>query len=327
MHGSTTFSSIMRKGLSGLYGFIISARNHLYDKGLKARHDAGLPVVSIGNIEVGGTGKTPFTIALCRELSARGHKPVIVTRGYKGRLKGVVQVEPGHDFRDVGDEALFMARVAGVPVVKSPDRVRGALYARDKLQSDIVLLDDGFQHRKIKRDLDIVLVSGDMSEESLLPLGRLREPLRSLGRADIVVYTKGSGNTGFRAELIPAALVDVSGRLHDLTGIKGKKVLAVSGIARPQHFISTLEELGATVKSLSFRDHHAFTPRDMEKIMAGAYASDLIITTEKDMVRLDPSILDDRWLALRVEMRIEGMETIIREIQGIVKKSSIPRQG
>ncbi len=327
MQGSTNSSSIMRKGLSGLYGLIISARNHLYDTGLKAEHDAGVPVVSIGNIEAGGTGKTPFTIALCRELVVRGLRPVIVTRGYKGRLKGVVQVGPGHDFRDVGDEALLMAHVAGVPVIKSPDRVRGALYARDVLKAGIVLLDDGFQHRRIKRDLDIVLVSGDISKESLLPLGRLREPVRSLRRADIVVYTKGSGCTGIHAELLPASLVDGSGRIHDLTMLKGKKVLAVSGIARPQHFIATLEGLGATVQGLSFHDHHAFTSRDMEKITARASAADLIVTTEKDMVRLNPSMFDDRWLALRVEMHIEGIETIVREIEGIVKKSGIPRQG
>ncbi len=327
MHASTTSSSIIRKVLSGLYGLVIGVRNLFYDTGLKPAHETGVPVVSIGNIEVGGTGKTPFTIALSRELSSRGLRPVIVTRGYKGRLKGVVQVRPDHDFRDVGDEALLMARVAGVPVVKSPDRVRGALFAHRALGAGIVLLDDGFQHRRIKRDLDIVLVSGDITAEPLLPLGRLREPFQSLKRADIVVYTKGSEGAGIRAELVPACLADASGKVTGLSILTGKKVLAVSGIAHPQHFVSTLERLGASVHHISFPDHHAFTGRDMKTITARAYDSDLIVTTEKDMVRLNPSQLDSRWFALRVEMHIEGIETIAREIEKIVEKSGIPRQG
>jgi tetraacyldisaccharide 4'-kinase len=317
----------MRKYLSGLYRLITGIRNRLYDTGNLPTRRADVPVVSIGNIEVGGTGKTPFTIALARKLAARGLKPVIVTRGYKGRLKGIVHVRPDHDFKDVGDEALFMARTSGVPVIKSPDRFMGAAYARKELNADLVLLDDGFQHRRCHRDLDIVLVAGDISQEELLPSGRLREPAEAIKRADIIVYTKGSAEGGITAELIPSSLLDGSGITHDLSLLKGKQVLAVCGIARPDHFARSLQRLGARVEAFVFRDHYAYTSRDIGKIKARAKDCDLIVTTEKDMVRLKPSWLDPKWLALRVEMHVTGMETIIREIENIVKGSGIPRQG
>lgn len=317
----------MRRILSGIYRIITNSRNRLYDTGNLTIRRAAVPVVSIGNVEVGGTGKTPFTIALARVLVANGYRPVIVTRGYKGRLKGIVHVSPDHDFHDVGDEALFMARTSGVPVVKSPDRFRGALYAKRELEADLVLLDDGFQHRRCHRDLDIVLVSGDISREELLPAGRLREPAESLKRADIVVYTKGATGGDIRAELVPLALLDGSGRVHGLSLLERKRVLAVCGIAGPAHFIASLQKLGARVDGMAFRDHHAYTSRDIEEIKARAQDHDLIVTTEKDMVRLKPSWLDARWLALRVEMHVTGMDRIVREIEGIVKISRIPRQG
>jgi len=317
----------MRKLLSNLYRLITNLRNRLYDAGALPVRRADVPVVSIGNIEVGGTGKTPFTIALARELTTCGYRPVIVTRGYKGRFKGIVHVRPNHDFRDVGDEALFMARTSGVPVVKSPDRFRGAAYAGSELRADLVLLDDGFQHRKCHRDLDIVLVSGDVAREALLPSGRLRESADSLERADIVVHTKGSAGGGITAELIPSSLLDGPGGIHDLSLLRGKRVLAVSGIARPDHFIRSLKELGARTNALTFRDHYAYTSRDIVNITARAQGYDLIVTTEKDMVRLKPAWLDAKWLALKVEMHVTGMDRIIREIEAIVKDSGVPRQG
>ena len=272
MPGSTPSSSVMRKALSRVYGYVIAARNLCYDTGLFTIHRTGIPVVSIGNIEAGGTGKTPMTIALARELSSRGLKPAIVTRGYRGRLKGVVLVRPDHQACEVGDEALLMARILRVPVIKAPDRVRGAIFARDELSSDLVLLDDGFQHRRIHRDLDIVLVAGDVGSDALLPLGRLREPAASLARADLVVHTKGAGSSEMSAELVPCSLIGPSGAEEDLTSLSGRHVLAVSGIARPGHFAGMLKDLGARVDVLAFPDHHGFTRRDMETISARSQA-------------------------------------------------------
>lgn len=327
MPGSTPSSLVMRKALSRVYGYVIAARNLCYDTGLFTIHRTGIPVVSIGNIEAGGTGKTPMTIALARELSSRGLKPAIVTRGYRGRLKGVVLVRPDHQACEVGDEALLMARILRVPVIKAPDRVRGAIFARDELSSDLVLLDDGFQHRRIHRDLDIVLVAGDVGSDALLPLGRLREPAASLARADLVVHTKGAGSSEMSAELVPCSLIGPSGAEEDLTSLSGRHVLAVSGIARPGHFAGMLKDLGARVDVLAFPDHHGFTRRDMETISARSQGKDLIVTTEKDLVRLDPSQIKGTWRALRIEMRVKCMETIVREIESIVRKSGISRQG
>jgi tetraacyldisaccharide 4'-kinase len=315
----------MLNALSRIYGFIVGTRNRLYDAGILSTRCTGIPVVSVGNVEAGGTGKTPFTIALARELVARGYRPAIVTRGYRGRLKGVVPVSPDSDSRDVGDEALLMARVAGVPVIKSPDRVRGALYARDVAGAGIVLLDDGFQHRRIHRDLDIVLVSRDWPE-SLLPAGRLREPGESLSGGACRGAYQGASGSGITAAR-PHPALDVSGSAHDTSILKGRKVLAVSGIARPGNFARTLELLGAEVDAMPFRDHHAFTAHDMRKILARARDRDLVITTEKDMVRMRPTWLDTKWLALRVEMHIDGMEEILGEIERIVKDRRIPGQG
>jgi len=317
----------MYKTLSRLYGLIINARNFLYDAGVFTAQRTGVPVVSIGNIEAGGTGKTPMTLALARGLSSRGLKPVIVTRGYRGRLTGAVHVRPDHRPEEVGDEALLMARVSGVPVIKAPDRVRGALLARADFRADLVLLDDGFQHRRIHRDLDIVLVAGDIHADFLLPLGSLREPAGALERADIVVYTKGAGTGELIAELVPRSLVNPSGGEEALSVLQSRDVLAVSGIARPGHFIGMLRDLGARVEALSFPDHHRFTHRDIGLIRKKARDKELIVTTEKDLVRLDARLLDAAWRALRVEMRVNGMDSILREIEDIVRKSGISRQG
>lgn len=317
----------MLRLLSFLYSFVIRVRNILYDLGVFKTHQTSCIVVSIGNIEAGGTGKTPFTIALSRELKKRGHSTAIVTRGYRGRTEGTVLVQEDDRFEDVGDEALLMAGTSGVPVIKSPDRVAGAQFAHMKLHAQIVILDDGFQHRRIYRDLDIVLVSQDVYTDKPLPLGRLREPVSSLKRARFIIHTKGPAKNGMNAELEPRGLTDLKGNTHDLSLLRGKKALAVCGIARPEHFLSTLENLGAMVKILSFRDHHHYTKKDLGRILCMASNMDMIITTEKDMVKLKTFALDDRWMALHVEMNVPRMEIITKEIETIVKNRRIPRQG
>jgi tetraacyldisaccharide 4'-kinase len=211
-----------------------------------------------------------------------------------------------------------------VPVVKSPDRYEGAEYARRVLKADVVILDDGFQHRRLARDLDIVLVSRDISNLPLLPAGPLREPPSSLSRARFVVCTKGAAGSGFTARLVPTGLVDAVGREYGLSVLNTCQVLAVSGIAQPEYFARTLEGLGATVVSLRFPDHHVFTARDVRKIKARQDEFDTVVLTEKDMVRLDPAVPDSKWLALRVKMEVDGMDAIVKEIEELVAKRRIP---
>lgn len=309
--------------LASPYRLIIALRNYAYDRGIFSTIKTPPVVVSVGNIEVGGTGKTPFTIALSSALKSRGHRIAIVTRGYKGRLAGPVQVVRSHTAAEVGDEPLLMARATGLPVIKSPDRVAGAEYAHRRLGAELVVLDDGFQHRRIHRDYNICLVSRDLEAARLLPCGYLREPVSALARADRVVYTKDAPGHGLHARLVVEGLVDRRGVCAQKP-VSGK-VLAFCGIARPGPFFESLRAGGADIATMIFRDHHAYTAADIARITAKAHDRDLIITTEKDLVRIDQALLDDRWHAVRVRMDIEGLQTMVQEIEARAQERRVLR--
>ncbi|MGC9325977.1 MAG: tetraacyldisaccharide 4'-kinase [Desulfomonilia bacterium] len=323
-------SSPMRKALSHIYGLVITVRNILYDARILRTLRTPPVVISIGNIEVGGTGKTPFAMALAEKLKQRGYRCAIITRGYRGRLTGPLLVTARHLNKDVGDEALLMARMSGVPVVKSPDRVAGAQFASRELGCDIVILDDGFQHRRIHRDLDIVLVSRDIEKGDLLPLGHLREPPSCLKRANYVISTKENSTYPLQAHFELDCLVDLSGTTQNLSVLSGKKLLAFCGIARPGNFLSELKGLGAQVTSMVYADHHTYSSADIERILEEAKDSDLIVTTEKDMVKIDPHLVSgvrDSFFAVRIGIRMDSMGILLKEIEDIVQDRRISRQG
>jgi len=311
--------------LSIIYTLVISVRNYLYDTGILRSYMVVPVVISIGNIEVGGTGKTPFVITLAEGLHKRGYNVAIVTRGYKGKLRRTMRVLKDHSPADVGDEALLMARVADVPVIKAHDRIAGATYAKRMFNSDIVILDDGFQHRRIYRDMDIVLIGRDLNQEELLPLGCLREPVSSLGRSDMAIYTKSINSKGANASFIPDSLIGIDGAGKSASYLQGKDVLAFCGIARPDFFFQAVEGFGAKVKPLRFKDHHNYTLKDIRMIKDAAGDKDLIITTEKDMIKLDLRLLDSKWYALRGKMVIPDMDKILEEVKVIVKDRRISR--
>jgi len=313
----------MRKGLSHIYSFSVGLRNSLYDLGILKAFIVVPFVISIGNIEAGGTGKTPFTIALALALKDRGYRVCIVTRGYKGRRKGTMLVSAQHSAKDVGDEALLMARSTGLPVIKSPDRLAGATYASRELAAEIIILDDAFQHRRIHRDYNICLVSTRLDQEALLPLGCLREGASALKRADLVVSTKDSSSGSLTADLVAVGLVDRFGNpvMRQIAG----DVLAFCGIAKPESFFQLIKASGARVDTMRFRDHHPYTRGDIRRIRWRARGKDLIITTEKDLIRLMPEQLDGRWHALRVKMEIPELDRIIEEIETRVKNRRISR--
>jgi len=320
----------MLRFLSLLYAGVVKARNALYDRGLFRTYKTTPVVVSIGNIEAGGTGKTPFTIALSSELSRRGLKVAIVTRGYRGSLTGPVIVERRHSVKEAGDEAVLMACSVDAPVIKSPDRVKGVLFAHNHLGSEIVVLDDGFQHRRLERDFDIVLVSRDLSHEGLLPTGALREPASSLGRADIIVAMKGAPYEGPRADLRPLCLVDATGTTRSLQSLSTQKALAFCAIGIPSHFFTMAEGLCMSVERISFRDHHVYSRADITEIMDKAAGKDIIITTEKDLVKIDPvwfGSLAERLFAVRVALDMPELGKIADEIEQLVRDRRIPGQG
>ncbi|MFB3915892.1 MAG: tetraacyldisaccharide 4'-kinase [Terriglobales bacterium] len=275
----------MRTTLAHVFGSAVRARNLLYDCGaLRPRSLAG-PVVSVGNLSVGGSGKTPFVILLGELLKARGIPFNILTRGYGRSSHGVSEVDPGGLPQDYGDEPLLMARRLRVPVFVGEARYVAGRLAEEKYGPQLHLLDDGFQHRQLARDFDIVLLTPDDLRDHLLPAGRLREPLSALRRADAVVLTLGAS---------PDALP-----LHDKLvwrarrGIRPRDVppnpVAFCGIARPQGFFLQLKKAGiAPVAEATYRDHHAYAEKDIRELLwmkqqtgAGGF-----VTTEKDAINL-----------------------------------------
>ena len=263
-------------------------------------------MISVGNIVVGGTGKTPFTILLVARLKARGMTPVVLSRGY-GRLDSsaaALVVDADTRVQASGDEPLLIARRTGVPVVVCANRVRGAGVAIDALSADVLVMDDGFQHWRLERDLDIVMLDAaePFGNGHLMPAGRLRERPDALGRAGLLVVNHGVAVGECSASIPDQPRVDVFVRAHagDLAGVK---VGLLAGIARPERFEATIVAAGGeVVHTAFFADHHWITASELaaaERAAAAAGATRLL-TTEKDAVRLPAGAVD----AVRIDMVI-----------------------
>lgn len=271
--------------LSVIYGGVVRARNELYDRGfLKSRRLQG-PVVSVGNLSAGGSGKTPFVILLGELFKARGIKFDVLSRGYGRRSRGVQLVDPAGLPQEFGDEPLLIARKLQVPVIVGEDRYDAGRFAEAKLGTQLHLLDDGFQHRALARDFDIVLVTPPDANDRLLPAGRLREPLHSLRRADAVVLASGAS-----AEAFP-----IGGKLiwRVRRGIVPLNVpprpVVFCGIARPQNFVLQLRAANIEpVAEAFYRDHHAYSEKDIRDLreLKQRSEADGFVTTEKDAVNL-----------------------------------------
>jgi tetraacyldisaccharide 4'-kinase len=271
--------------LSSIFGVGVRARNALYDGGIARAQKVEGAVVSVGNLSVGGSGKTPFVLVLGELLKARGLKFDILSRGYGRRTRGVARVDPGGLPREFGDEPLLVARRLGVPVIVGEDRYEAALFAEKSFGQQLHLLDDGFQHRALARDFDIVLVTPEDPRDRLLPAGRLREPLAALSRADAVVLTNGAF-----PELFPldGKLVWRVRRGIALTNLPARLVV-FCGIARPQNFLLQLRTAGIEpVAQALYRDHHAYTERDIQDLLKLRKQSEAesFVTTEKDAINL-----------------------------------------
>ena len=306
--------------LSLLYRVGVQIRFFLYDHGILKKERLSCTVISVGNITVGGTGKTPVVQYLARFLTGRGRKPVILSRGYKGKVRGKVQVLSGSagplpGCEEAGDEPFLLAKkLKTVAVVVGKDRVYAGRHALRMFSPDTLLLDDGFQHLKMERDIDIVIidVQNGFGNGSLLPRGTLREPLKSLARADLILLNKGSAPddyckleqevrrwngtapvfySSYRAESVWCLK---TGEKYPPEFLQGKKLMALSGIANPGYFRLLLTRLGAEVIShLPFPDHHSYTAQDLPCIMQKSQGSDLIITTEKDGVKLKQKVFEN----------------------------------
>ena len=271
--------------LSSIYGAGISARNVLYDRDvLRARRLQG-PVISVGNLSMGGSGKTPFVILLGELLNARGVKFDVLSRGYGRQTRGVAVVDAGGSARDFGDEPLLIARRLAVPVVVGEDRYQAGDFAERNFGPQFHILDDGFQHRGLARDFDLVLLTPDDARDRLLPAGRLREPLSALRRADAVILASGAAADAF----------PLNGKLvwRVRRGILPKNVpprpVAFCGIARPKSFFLQLRAAGIEPAAEAvYRDHHAYTDDDIRELLQVREKSEAqgYVTTEKDAINL-----------------------------------------
>jgi tetraacyldisaccharide 4'-kinase len=290
---------------------------------LKRQKKLPSKVISVGNITTGGTGKTPLTISLADEALKRGFRPVVLTRGYKGKAKGPCLVTAEMDEKGAGDEALLMAeKLKDVPVIKSSERYKGGMFflssetqVEEKVpetqiaggRSPLFILDDGFQHRRLYRDKDILLVNAQNPFDSrrLLPMGLLREPLEEIKRADIIVITKARNTDvqelkdeirGFNSQASlfvaghrPSYIRTLQGQRLPVEELSEKDVYAFCAIAEPDSFIVELKRAGARLSGVkTYRDHYRFKKTDIDHIKGAAdrNGAHWIITTEKDIMRL-----------------------------------------
>jgi tetraacyldisaccharide 4'-kinase len=329
--------------VSWTYAAAVRLRGALYDSGLlRAERVEGLRVISVGNLNVGGTGKTPAVLHLAELLVRAGRKVGILTRGYGRSSTEPVTfagTEPLPTVEQAGDEPLLLARrCPQARLFVGADRVAGAYRARDDFGLDTVLLDDGFQHRRLARDEDLVVVDEavGLGNGHMLPRGPLREPRSSLRRATLFwmrassttahpstgpALPEGAGVPRVRTRYLPTAWLDPAGGVHATDALAGQPVLALAGLARPGGFLRTLQSLGTEVRDAAlFPDHHGFTADDLRDVEARAARQGArVVTTEKDAVRLPPGF--EAWVVrLGVEV-LEG-ESHLRRALGL---ADVPR--
>lgn len=309
----------------GLFSTLLAPLGWLYALGTaqrlkRASYRAAVPVICIGNINVGGTGKTPTTIALAQKLIEMGHQPHVVSRGYGGKLEGPVQVvEREHSAEDVGDEPLLIA--AFTPTWIAKDRAAG-VKAAEAAGAEIILLDDGFQNPAVRKDLSIVVVDAKrgFGNGSVMPAGPLREPVETgLKRADLVL-TIGDQHAFDRILPVPR----LRGTLKPLmTGMQwqGMRVLAFAGIGDPSKFFATLRSLGAEViRGEALEDHQPLTEALMTRLeLEGKTRIAQLVTTEKDAVRL-PESFRPKVLTLPVRLEIEDWGPLLDKLGPLLKK-------
>lgn len=304
---------------ASIYGGVVATRNALYERRiLRARSLQGT-VISVGNLSAGGSGKTPFVLLLGELLKARGIKFDVLSRGYGRKTRGVLPVDPAGLPEQFGDEPLLIARKLQTPVIVGEDRHSAGLFAETQFGPQLHLLDDGFQHRGLVRDFDIVLLTPKEANDRLLPAGRLREPLRSLRRADAVVLTSGASADSFPLE----------GKLvwRVRRGIAPQNVparpIVFCGIARPQNFVLQLR--AANIEPIAeafYHDHHAYGEKDIRELLNLKQRSEAggFVTTEKDAVNLGAYLSALEPLSVvPVRMQLDdaanALDTMLRKIE------------
>jgi tetraacyldisaccharide 4'-kinase len=308
--------------MSRAFRFIVGARDRLYETGVLQTYRLDHPVISVGNLTVGGTGKTPLVILLAERFRDEGFRPVVLSRGYKRKSAGTVVVSSGKGpvvpWDIAGDEPYLIARRArGVSVVVGADRYAAGLVAESQDLGNLFILDDGFQHRRLFRNVDLVTIDPVewIAGERLFPYGRWREPKEALERADAAVVQESHAPL---SELpIPAFVIRTvidgvykGSEPVDVQSLRNRSITAFAGIAKPDRFFNALENMGIPVtRRVRFRDHHSYTERDIETL-----PGEIHITTEKDAVRLD-SLEAGNFLHLRISVNILEFDRLMELIR------------
>jgi tetraacyldisaccharide 4'-kinase len=306
--------------LSDIYGVAVGVRNALHDRGLLRARKLQGPVISVGSLSVGGAGKTPFVMLLGELLQARGVKFDALSRGYGRKTRGVKLVDPAGSAQEFGDEPLLIARKLQVPVIVGEDRFEAGRFAEERFGPQMHLLDDGFQHRALARDFDVVLVTPQEASDQLLPSGHLREPLKSLRRADAVVLAGGAPKEAFPLQGKRAWRVR--------RGIAGRNLpprpVVFCGIARPQNFLLQLRAANIEpVAEAFFRDHHSYDEKDVRELLQLKQRSDAggFVTTEKDAVNLGGYLSSLEPLAVvPVKMELENADDAVDTMLGVIEE-------
>ena len=324
--------------LSCLYGLGVQIRTFLYKTKILRSHHFNQPVISVGNLTAGGTGKTPLIIMIAQWLRERQKKVVILTRGYMD----------GNLAQESDEAAMLQSRLPSIPVLVGPNRIRNAQEFLKNNSADLFLLDDGFQHLQVSRDLNILTIDSinPWGYGYLLPRGLLREPLSALKRADVFVLTKTNSPQAKTEELRqflqslkptslivetvhdPVALVNVqSETVSDLLTIRNKSVCAFCSIGDPLYFEWTLRNLGArVVKTFSFIDHHVYSQKDIEEIIkfCDTQGIKMLVTTHKDAVKLKPflNLFQEKCPVFYLEVQlkvIQGQELLLDRIHRLLQ--------
>lgn len=307
------------KPLSWIFRAIVVIRNVLYRKNILRSNSLPVKVISVGNITVGGTGKTPLVCSIARMLQKEGHSVGILSRGYTRRDRSIRIVSDGKsikaNYKDTGDEPVFLAqKLPGVSVTVGKDRYQAGMHTLAYLKRDVFLLDDGFQHRRLKRDFEILTMDtlNPWGNGNLLPSGPLRESIQSIKRATAIVLTRMPKDQDItpvikRIQKFTSASVYPSyhkpihwfclkdAKIHHLEFLEGKRVIAFAGIANPDDFRASLESLNVIVEVfIPFRDHHWYSETDLRLLQkkSNDLGADAIVTTEKDAVKLEKQWLD-----------------------------------
>lgn len=327
--------NVLLIGSSYVYRSAVRIYLFPFDIGLRKKRRLSRPVISVGNITVGGTGKTPMVRHICQMLLSAGLRPAVLSYGYGGSLRGRFGiVSDGSDVLlshlECGDEPAMLAKsLPGVPVLVGKDRVRTGQVAINELGANVLVLDDGFQVWKLHRDLDLVLLRADCPFDNYrtLPAGRLREPMTAISHADCLILT-GNPDAELReraleavrrcapelpvwfARFEPSSLIPLSGAPREpLDTLHGRRVFALCAIANPDSFEQTLQEAGAEIVGTArFPDHHEYSEDDVVEVSANAseHRADWIVTTEKDAVKLSRFRFRLPIYTLHIEIILEG---------------------